>query len=148
MAEVLIVDDDKVALEVIADVLRAAGHAVRSADSGTAMMHTLLEAPAEVVILDVNMPGMSGDRLAKVLLKNLEPPLPKIILFSGLEAAELRRIARKLGVIGWVKKGAPKEDLLRAVDAAARFFQGQGRLEVPVDFSTPPVRQAPEPLGD
>jgi CheY-like chemotaxis protein len=146
MAEVVIVDDDVVALEVIADALRAAGHSVRAASSGTALMQALLEAPAEVVVLDVNLPGMSGDRLTKVLFRNLEPPLPKVILFSGMEASELRRLAAKLKVTGWVRKGAPKEDLLRAVEAAARFFRTQGQIQVPIDFSTPPIRQLPEPL--
>jgi len=142
-----VIDESPFVVEAIAQAVHQVNGQAGEAASFDEM-HALLEAPAEVVILDVNLPGMPGDRLAKVMLKNLEPPLPKVILFSGLEAADLRRIARKLGVIGWVKKGAPREDLLRAVEAAARFFRGQGRLEVPVDFSTPPVRQVPEPLGD
>lgn len=147
MAEVVLVDDDPIAREVGGDALREAGHAVRVADGGPRMMQLLLERPAEVLVLDVNIPGMSGDRLAKVLSKSLDPPHPKILLFSGLPAAELRRLARKLRVTGWVRKGCPKEQLLRAVEAAARVFRGElTEPQHPPRVDTVPARRLPEPM--
>jgi len=145
MADVVIVDDDQVALQVIQDALREAGHAVRVAETGTAMMQLLLERPCEVLILDVNMPEISGDRLAKVMRKSLDPPYPKVLLFSGLPASDLRRLARKLGVTGWVRKGSPKAELLRAVAAAAEFYR-RSVADPDPEGETQGGRRAPEPL--
>ena len=41
--------------------------------------------------------------------------VPRVILFSGMPVAELRRIGRKLGATGYVKKGASKKALLKNI---------------------------------
>lgn len=151
MARVVFVDDDPVAREVAGDALRAEGHEVRVVHNGAALLQQLLIEPAEVILLDVNMPGMSGDRLAQTLRKSLEPPFPSILLFSGMPAGDLRRLARELGVTGWVRKGCARSELLRSVDAAAQLYrqncdQGEGATgDEPAEVDPGAVTRIREP---
>ncbi len=145
MAEIILVDDNPVVLGVAGDVLTSAGHSVRTADSGTQMMQELLLKTADVIVLDVNMPGMSGDRLARILSKSLDTPLPRIVLFSGMEAPQLRRLARSVGATGWVKKGSPKEALLQAVEAAICLGQDANPLETDPDQPPSSLGRVPAP---
>lgn len=149
MAEVVYVDDDPLAREVVREALEGGGHVVRLAESGTEMMRHLLERPAQVVILDVHMPEMTGDRLARILRKSLDPPLPRIVLFSALAVAELRRIGRKVGATGFCRKGASPKALLDTVAAAAHFYETEKDWDrLPVTPETPVLREVPEPIEE
>lgn len=143
MASIVFVDDDPVAREVAGDVLRSAGHEVRVVHNAAALMQQMLLEPAEVILLDVNMPGMSGDRLAQTLRKSLDPPFPSILLFSGMPVKDLRRLARELGVTGWVRKGCAKEELLRSVEAAAQAYQRGVNAPAPAPAAG---KESPEPV--
>jgi CheY-like chemotaxis protein len=58
---VLIVDDDRVLRHALASLLYAAGYEVEQASDGVeALQHLLRGKPANVMLLDVNLPGMSG----------------------------------------------------------------------------------------
>ncbi len=58
---VLIVDDDRVLRHALASLLHAAGYEVEQASDGVeALQHLLRGKPADVMLLDVNLPGMSG----------------------------------------------------------------------------------------
>lgn len=58
---VLIVDDDRVLRHALASLLHAAGYEVEQASDGVeALQHPLRGKPANVMLLDVNLPGMSG----------------------------------------------------------------------------------------
>lgn len=58
---VLIVDDDRVLRHALASLLHAAGYEVEQASDGVeALQHLLRGQPADVMLLDVNLPGMSG----------------------------------------------------------------------------------------
>lgn len=121
MAEVLVVDDDPVARTLIRDWLAEAGHAVETAESGTAMLKALLTRPAAVVLLDVGLPGMTGDRLPQIMAKSLEPPLPRVVLLSARPEAELRVLARQAGAAGHLTKNCTRGQLLAMVEAQARY---------------------------
>ena len=58
---VLIVDDDRVLRHALASLLHAAGYEIEQASDGVeALQHLLRGQPADVMLLDVNLPGMSG----------------------------------------------------------------------------------------
>ena len=60
MASILVVDDDRDIRETLAEVLEVAGHTVRKASHGGEALESLRADPAEVVLLDLMMPGMDG----------------------------------------------------------------------------------------
>ena len=58
--KILIVDDDEVELKADSDILKAVGYEVIGCRSGAEALEYLNNNPVELVLLDVNMPGMNG----------------------------------------------------------------------------------------
>lgn len=67
LAEILIVDDEPAMRRMIADYLGAMGFAVREAGDGTQLDAALRLGRADVILLDVNMPGEDGLSIARRL---------------------------------------------------------------------------------
>jgi DNA-binding NtrC family response regulator len=100
--KVLIVDDDPVALQILEAVLEGMGHAVLVRDEALGTMSAVVREKPDVVVLDVRMPGLAGDRLATVLGESY--PAVAVILHSSMPAAELQRTARACGAAGFIEK--------------------------------------------
>jgi PAS domain S-box-containing protein len=86
---VLLIDDDDIVRSVVAQLLTAVGYTVTAADGGEAGLKLFGSAnpPFDLVVVDWQMPGLSGDQVLK-LLRELEPELP-VILISGYSADDL-----------------------------------------------------------
>lgn len=117
MPNVLLVDDDPVAMAILRDQLQALDWQVFSATDWPSMSRTLNEQAIQMVILDVKMPFLSGDKLAEMISKRPEPR-PKVVLYSGLEKSELRRMSRKVGAIGYLCKGSTDAEVRMTLKAA------------------------------
>ncbi len=57
MAELIVVDDEPDLRLMLAELLGAAGHEVRCAADGLELRRLLTDAPADLVVLDVGLPG-------------------------------------------------------------------------------------------
>ncbi|MCB8877731.1 ATP-binding response regulator [Acidisoma silvae] len=79
---ILIVDDDKAHCEMMTDILEPLGFNVRSVNSGVECLVVARENPADLVMLDIAMPGMSGWETAKVLRESVAPQ-SRIMVVSG-----------------------------------------------------------------
>jgi CheY-like chemotaxis protein len=66
-ARVLIVDDEPSILEMLAEILTTQGHMVATATTGREALERLDTSPADVIVLDLVMPGMSGNQLLAAL---------------------------------------------------------------------------------
>lgn len=90
MARILLVEDDATALSIAAAALREAGHDVTPTGDGVEALDRFKANPGafDVVVTDVQMPGLDGIGLAEHVLA-IAPRL-KVILMSGL-AGELSR---------------------------------------------------------
>lgn len=98
-------------------VLTSSGHEVAQAQDGEEGLRQLFHAPAELVIIDLYMPGKEGMETISDLRKRF-PTLP-IIAMSGMSLAnEMLSVARLLGVKTTLKKPFSTEELLKAVDNA------------------------------
>lgn len=94
---VLVVDDDPVMLEVVAMVLRGAGFtSIETSLDGVRALETLVGSQVDLLICDLNMPGMDGIRLlSQVALLNRTPA---IILLTG-EGAQILGASRKFAEV-------------------------------------------------
>src|SRR5919202_6150767 len=59
-ARVLVVDDEPDIRQLVAHLLRRAGHEVTEADNGRAALRSLHTSPPDLVVLDVSMPELDG----------------------------------------------------------------------------------------
>ena len=91
-AHVLVIDDDEVMRELLQAVLSAEGHTVETAESGEAGLALLRGGHrADVLLMDVQLPGLSGPELAAELRNAV--PTATLIGMSGSEPASAVRAA-------------------------------------------------------
>jgi DNA-binding response OmpR family regulator len=91
MARILIADDDRHLAELLRATLDEAGFEAVSAHSGLAALALIEREEFDAVVLDVLMPGMSGDALAD-LLHQLKPHVP-VLLMTGDSGGQFVRSA-------------------------------------------------------
>ncbi|RNF30280.1 response regulator receiver protein [Massilia aurea] len=114
---VLIVDDDALLREYLAEVLQHAGHDTLGAGTAAEALRTIEERGDGIalVLLDIEMPGMSGLALARLLRE--ETTIPFMFL-SASDDAETARAAADAGAVGYLVKPVDGAQLLPAFEAA------------------------------
>jgi DNA-binding NtrC family response regulator len=80
-SRILVVDDEAMVADTMAEILRRNGYATEAAYDGARALETILLSPPELVITDVVLPGISGVELA-ITIKRVLPEC-KILLCSG-----------------------------------------------------------------
>lgn len=104
MPYVLIVDDDEMIAEMASDVLLAAGYACGWVTSGEDAMDLLKWREPDLMLLDQDMPGMSGAQvLRKVRSSERHYDLP-VIMFTAMSGAEDEEQARYNGAQDYIRK--------------------------------------------
>ena len=84
----LIIDDDSACRTTIGWLLRKLGHTVTTAESGSAGLALLRQTPVDLVMTDLNMPGITGWTVAR-LVKAMRPRLPVVLLTGDAYAIPL-----------------------------------------------------------
>lgn len=103
MADLLAVDDDVDVSEALEELLRAEGHVVRVAHDGVEGLAALDERRPDLVLLDVEMPRLSGPAMAyRMFLHNTGLERIPIILLSG--RMNLKAIAAAVGTDYYLAK--------------------------------------------
>jgi len=119
---VLIVDDDPIVADSLADFLGDAGYATATAGDGAEALSMLADAEASrgkafgIVILDLNMPRTDGTTLLKKL-RDDHPAVAPIVL-TGFGKIESAVEAIKLGAVDYLTKPAVDDELHLAVSKA------------------------------
>jgi DNA-binding response OmpR family regulator len=90
---ILIIDDDDIARELLTSTLKRAGHEVFELATAIGATRAIFEHDIDAVVVDVNLPDISGDKLARVLRKNSRGAQLGIVLVSSLPIDELRALA-------------------------------------------------------
>jgi CheY-like chemotaxis protein len=80
--DILVIEDDSIMRDALADWLEAAGYAVRKAADGNAGLAAVRSAAPALVVTDIHMPGTSGS-VVIAELKQRHPEIP-VIAISGL----------------------------------------------------------------
>jgi len=111
---VLLVDDSAIAREAEAAILRSLGHEVAEAADGEAGWDRLLQGGVELLVTDVQMPGLDGiDLTRRVKGSPAHAALPVVIL-SSLSAPEERRRGVDAGADAYLVKGELDAEVLAA----------------------------------
>src|SRR6185295_18723351 len=116
---ILLVDDDKDLLQLIALRLRAAGYAVRTAESGEAALASLSAERPHLVVSDLRMQGMDGLALFDAIRREA-PDLPVVILTAHGTIPEAVAATQR-GVFGFLTKPFDPKLLLDTVAEALRL---------------------------
>jgi excisionase family DNA binding protein len=115
--EVLIVDDEPGVRMLLCEVFVAEGFRVREAASASAGILEINKGMPDLVLLDINMPGMDGLQMLQKIRERIELERMPILVFSGVvDRAELSR-ALRYGAQGWTSKPFDPFQLVRQAKA-------------------------------
>lgn len=120
MLSIIIAEDHPVTREGLRSLLehRMECSIVASTGDGLRVCPLLEEHTADVLILDLDLPGLNGlDVLRKIQPMDLPT---RVLVFSAREHPFYLQKARRLGASGYVLKGEPVETVVEAAQAAAR----------------------------
>jgi len=112
---ILIIDDSDIAREAMRRPLEAAGLEVYDLPSPIGATRLILRKGIRVVIIDINMPTMRGDRLAALFRENPRFDDLRVILVSGEDQDLLQQLASQVGADAVVPKSANYADLVETV---------------------------------
>ncbi len=116
MASILVVDDDVSVAEFFSQLFSEAGYEAVAAHSGSEALHVLRERPFDVVVSDVNMPGLTGLQLLPML--KAIPNAPDVILITGFASIRDAVSAVKQGAFDYIEKPVEPASLLDLVKQA------------------------------
>ncbi|WP_017934457.1 response regulator transcription factor [Nocardioides sp. Iso805N] len=121
MARVLVVDDDLTVREVLASYLRAHRHDAVEAGDGEEALRLMRERPADLVVLDLMLPGIDGLEVTRRLRAMSDVP---IIMLTALGNEADRVVGLELGADDYVGKPFSPRELALRVDSVLRRTSG------------------------
>jgi CheY-like chemotaxis protein len=99
------VDDSPIVLAVCKERLEDAGFEVTVRETALGTSAMVMRDQPDAMLLDVAMPGLSGDQIAALIRRNgAAPNAPIIILHSSLAAQVLSRLVQQCGAAGFIQK--------------------------------------------
>ncbi len=114
---ILLVDDDEMVLQTIGDFLVRRGHRVKTAADGSEALRLMDGDPPDLVISDIQMPGMGGIAFLKAVRRQF-PDLP-VILVTGYATVETAVAALRGRAYDYLKKPVSLEELQACIERAA-----------------------------
>jgi DNA-binding response OmpR family regulator len=113
---IVVIDDCRVTLAMVTDMLEEAGFRVTTAEDSVYSNHLIYNSsPPDLILLDVMMPHMSGDKKARILKNRDKSCDIPVLLISSKEEDELLTMVARSGANGFLKKPFSAEQLLHTV---------------------------------
>ena len=113
---ILIVDDDPEIGEMLSDFLTLKGYSARAVPDGGAAVREIVAAPPDVVLLDINMPGLTGIEALPAI--RAVAPRAIVIMISATEDAATAKRALAYGAFDYVVKPIDLQYLSRSIETA------------------------------
>jgi two-component system KDP operon response regulator KdpE len=120
-AKVLLVDDDPLVRRALRTTLTSAGYAVVEAWTGEDALEKINAESADVVLLDLKMPGMGGLEACRRIREIADTP---IMVISILRTEEFRVQASDAGADDYLAKPFGIQDLVSRIEALRRRVAG------------------------
>jgi len=139
---VLVVDDDPIARDLLATMLRSWSLKVTEARSGPSALAAIREAkaaavPFDIVLMDWKMPGQNGVDVAQAIRADAgETKPPIVIMVSAFGRAELFDSARRAGIEGFLVKPVDPSLLLETMQSLVATAPGTREAAPPAEPPT------------
>jgi CheY-like chemotaxis protein len=112
---VLVVDDHSTNLRLIGGVLESQGFSHKTAENGQTALRMLEEQAFDLILLDIQMPGLSGTEVAKRIRANPKTSDLKLIAVTALAMPGDRDEILRAGFDGYVAKPFKIPELLEVI---------------------------------
>lgn len=128
--QVLVVEDDVESCELLGTVLHEAGYSIDLAHDGEEALELASRRRPDIVVSDLQMPGMSGIDLTREM-HSADPHLP-VVLTTGVEnTQDVLTAAEGYGAVACLKKPIDLDQLLWLVEKALAVSRQRGRRPGP-----------------
>lgn len=112
---VLVVDNQPFNVDLVKTILTRGGFKVISADSGLKAIDVVKKKKPDLVLMDVQLPGMDGLESTRRIMAEPANAGTKIVAFSALAMPADKKKALKAGCIGYITKPVGARDLIDKV---------------------------------
>ena len=153
--DILIVDDTLENLELLSQMLKANGYKVRPVTGGVPALQAARSSPPDLILLDINMPDMSGYDVCKRLKADDSLKGIPVIFISAMGDTEDKVKAFQCGGVDYITKPFWMDEVLARVKTHLRVRQLQieleahnTRLEETVRARTREITEARDQLAD
>ncbi len=144
--KILVVDDSDIALAWVRRTLEAAGYEVVTRQSSVGASAAVLRERPDLVLLDVEMPGMGGSDVVETLKARVETST-RVVLFSSIPLPDLREQAARCGADGYIQKVQDRDAFVRQVARQLAPRHGPPQHTEDLDFEQRTlIASASEPL--
>jgi len=116
MKRILIADDDRVTVQVVSSVLKAAGYDLSVAYDGMQAVMMAVKQPPDAVILDIGMPGGTGLHVLERLRASSKTTAVPILVITALTDPKLPDRVRTLGANDFLPKPVAADRLRAALE--------------------------------
>ena len=115
-SSVLIVDDEEVVRRAHLRSLEDTGCLARVAEDGNEAIRVMEQEPADVVLLDLRMPGLDGMDVLKTIKSRW--PDSEVVVITGYPTIESAKEAVRLGACNYIAKPVAPDDVIKAANEA------------------------------
>lgn len=120
MERILIVDDDESVIWAVTESLKYHGYQVDSAHHGLAALRQMQLQPPDLLVLDINMPGIDGVELCSWLRRDERWKSLPILFLTGFSALENKLAAYDAGADDYLSKPFEMPELAARIKALLR----------------------------
>lgn len=117
--KVLAIDDSPIVLSATEEHLTAAGFDVKTVlypkEMATTLVVVVADYKPDLVLCDIDMPLLPGDRIAKIIKSNMRLKNTKLYFYSSRKAEELEAMVKTAAAEGYIRKTGDARDLLAKV---------------------------------
>lgn len=124
---VLLVDDDRNLSGLVAKAVREAGHKVACVENASDALEFLSHEKADIILLDIQLPGISGIKLLEMLKENPKTAGLPVIMLTVLGDESHKVNGLKGGADDYLTKPFSTKELLARMEALIRRTNNQGR---------------------
>ena len=125
MQKILIIEDDTDINHLLSRILKKAGYEVTPAFSGTEAQLRLEKEVPNLILLDLMLPGVTGEEVIKYVREELHQNIP-IIVISAKTALENKVFTMTMGADDYITKPFEPEEVLVRVMAVLRRYHTTG----------------------
>ncbi|SFB73777.1 Response regulator receiver domain-containing protein [Flexibacter flexilis DSM 6793] len=120
---ILIVEDNSLNLQVLTDFLGGNNYNFLIAQEGNRAISIARRRKPDLILLDINLPGMNGFEICKILKADPETQDIPIIFISALNQIENKVNGFKVGGTDYIVKPFQKEEVIVRVDSQIKLYQ-------------------------
>lgn len=128
-ATIMVVDDNPANLKLLEDMLRQVGYGVRSFPLGRSALAAAALNPPDLILLDINMPEMSGYEVCERLKSNGNLARIPVIFLSALNETEDKVKALRCGGVDYISKPFEFEEMKARVETHLTLRRLQRALQ-------------------